>query len=649
MSDNNTRDEEGPNANSVDPSCLSNDEIDASSLPLTRDAFLNGFRSEIPRQIGNAYKAKRSISERRCSPHLAGGEDKSDTDDEEEESSSTTPFLTFALAEDISFLLHIQTQVLDDFLLTMTEEDEKEEVRTEAIICMLHSLYCQQVLHSSRSKRGSWVDVESCCANANDWLTLGEVVEDWVTMLHSQYLHLHFLKREREVSDLLGRYTTDAVHAAQMVHHFFVASMDEYDWFGLDWQDDGSGCGGNGGSREMQSLLDAMDDFVQTVVWGYVYHELLQKKALEALVRGTVQWVAKCLLHRAVLNRSPMREKILGSKKIYQSQTKAMHLAHQWASKRQTKAIHLAHQWASKAMAGSSKHLAIVDADVDADIDDDVTNNSTHSTTAIATESNGPVFPFGEDPVGAAHLLREDVNQLKTFFQTIMGLKHTSSSSDHTSDVNVLEAMSECVQDAAGILPNANNNDSSETIGMTHVSVLYRATGGKTSLTRRILLDLIGLAMPFHRDLRQVLCEEANGRLNTITATKQPDGDPETTSNKLLTPHHPPNLDNENDDDDTVWCTLFLDLYQRQKDPEQRTTLRKRMSQVAGGGKFQMTRWKPSRDRIFLQPHQQQHHHSLAVKQRVKSFLKTCQIVDDGAQVKRKHFASPIAHNNKQR
>jgi len=632
MSDN-TRDEEGPN--SVDPS-LSNDEIDASSLPLTRDAFLNSFQSEIPRQIGNAYKAKRSISERRCFPHLTG-EDKSDTDEEEEESSSTTPFLTFALAEDISFLLHIQTQVLDDFLLTITEEDEKKEVHTEAIICMLHSLYCQQVLHSSRSsrgKRGSWVDVESCCANANDWLTLGEVVEDWVTMLHSQYSHLNFLKSEREVSDLLIRYTTDAVHAAQMVHHFFVASIDEYDWFGLDWQDDivvdgGSSSGGNGGSREMQSLLDAMDDFVQTVVWGYVYHELLQKKALEALVRGTVQWVAKCLLHRAVLNRSPIREKILGSKKIYQSQTKA---------------IHLAHQWASKAISGASKQHAIVDIDVD--VDD--TKSSTNATTAIATESNGRVFPFGEDPAGAAHLLREDVNQLKTFFQTIMGLKH-SSSSEHTSDVNVLEAMSECVQDAAGILPNTNN-DSSEIIGMTHVSVLYRATGGKTSLTQRILLDLIGLAIPFHRDLRQVLCDEANCQLTTIT-TKQSD-DHETTSNKLLMPHHPPNLDNDDDDDDddNVWCTLFLDLYQRQKGPIHRTTLRKRMSQAAGGS-FQMTRWKPSRDRILLQPHDHdhQHHHSLAVKQRVKSFLKTCQIVDDAAQVKRKHFASPIAHNNKQR
>jgi len=257
------------------------DVIDAVTLP--PDEFLEKFRQNASDCLHNIYVTNRSVQ------------------------SSSSGVVSLGLAEDISFIVSAQIDILHDYLVSshLLCSNAGDSLLAEAARTVVQTLRAQQIDCRDSLFTG---DVERCCAISNDFYRLMDVPEDVLERFRERYPHMREDDTEssaevaipsNDLADLTALYGSDAVYAAHMIQgHAMQTFHDETDvdgcptFFSREWEEDLT-------SNEVATNLVLILEHYLREAEACLMNKLLYKKAVDAMVAATVALYIRMMLCRA--------------------------------------------------------------------------------------------------------------------------------------------------------------------------------------------------------------------------------------------------------------------------------------------------------------------------------------------------------------
>lgn len=162
----------------------------------------------------------------------------------------------------------------------------------QAVGDILEHLYTAQI----QFRDTFLTDWEACCAAANDFLRMGELLENILTkhlLLWSQddNNNTQTAALEQKTAMLLGLYSRDAVFAAQTIHSFIMTTIEEAiseDLFGKAWLHDFTE------NQFAWTIVRTVEDYFEDL--QLCLDGTLLEKAFESLVQSSVILYSKCLV-----------------------------------------------------------------------------------------------------------------------------------------------------------------------------------------------------------------------------------------------------------------------------------------------------------------------------------------------------------------
>lgn len=144
-----------------------------------------------------------------------------------------------------------------------------------------------------------YMDVETCCAAANDALRMIHLAEIELEDIkfHSGISEEHFGKLELVIDQLSTQILQDAVLSASTVHIYIFDPIEKalkHRLFELEWEDLTYNDMAVTVVRTIEDYLDDMENW---------FEESMLRKALDALVKGTVNFYIKHLLEKSIRRR----------------------------------------------------------------------------------------------------------------------------------------------------------------------------------------------------------------------------------------------------------------------------------------------------------------------------------------------------------
>lgn len=205
--------------------------------------------------------------------------------------------LMTSLPAQVFFVVQVQVAILHEYVAQSgLSESEKDDFVVGALRFILTNLMYKQNHFRSNFLVGG---LESCCAAANDFFRMSELVDEAVKQCSflgrafgtSRAQCLEF----NEVQDLISTFTADAVFAAQMAHSVVFAPLHqsvENDLFGVQWED-------NFTQNEVAlKIVKTEEDFWEDIRI-FLREDFLAKKLADVLVSRSVVFYIECLLKKA--------------------------------------------------------------------------------------------------------------------------------------------------------------------------------------------------------------------------------------------------------------------------------------------------------------------------------------------------------------
>mmetsp|Transcript_3297 Transcript_3297/g.8538 ORF Transcript_3297/g.8538 Transcript_3297/m.8538 type:complete len:693 (-) Transcript_3297:208-2286(-) len=264
-----------------------------SAVTLPPDEFIDNFRKNASICLRNAYMAERQVQ---C---------------------SSTGAVSSSLAEDISFIISAQLDVLHDYLVSshLLCSNAGDVVITDAARTIVNNLWRKQIEFRDSLLDG---DAELCCASSNDFFRLMDISEEIILdKLRERYPHMkeeeNVLTVEvalptRELADLTALYGSDAVYAAQMIHALVIEVFQDAivsdgcpSFFSRVWEEYHTN------NEVATSLVRTMEDCLADAEM-FLGNPFLYKKAIDAMVAAAVAFYIRMLLQRAADVRQARRE-----------------------------------------------------------------------------------------------------------------------------------------------------------------------------------------------------------------------------------------------------------------------------------------------------------------------------------------------------
>lgn len=349
--------------------------------------------------------------------------------------------LSTNLCEDLMYLLRVQVAALDEFLDALsssppTQEGEMmahSDIYIEAVSSILHALYVRQIA----SRDTFLIDLEGCCAAANDFCRLSESLEEWADEIWCQSRQRFEtpssdgspysigLMQEKELPDLIRLLVSDADYAVRLSCRF---ALDEEELlesgalglFGREWEMEGTA----GSSKALSFLLGIVEKYLGDVE-EYIGEENLYRKAIETIIQGSAVVYVECLLRRA---------KMVGMNR------------------------------------------------------EEITKRRRAMVKSISgCEENCSALPFS-DPLYASRRVREEIYAIKTFFKSWV-LEVPAVDRIIEREFAIISALQECLS-LAGDLLRIGSEGSCD-----FLNVMFEASQGNIKTVRNLVVDIWGLTL----------------------------------------------------------------------------------------------------------------------------------------------------------
>ena len=210
---------------------------------------------------------------------------------------TTTGRLVTSLCEDVFSLAGVQLRTIRGRLT------RSSEALVQAVGVIFKNLYEKQI----KCRNQFFVDFESCCAAANDFLRMAERCEEVLAELLSEcnLSTTATLVLEELLASLVGLYSNDALFAVQIIHVYIFAPIEKaisHELFDSEWLNI---CTHN---ELALTIVRTLEDFMGDLV---VYlDQFMVGKSLEALITASVNFYVKCLLRKSANRKEGSKKSI---------------------------------------------------------------------------------------------------------------------------------------------------------------------------------------------------------------------------------------------------------------------------------------------------------------------------------------------------
>jgi hypothetical protein len=293
---------EGMSTETDDGVPVAGERATMSTLP--REQFMTRFRDASSESLRNAYITNHPLHV----SHLSG-------------------VITSTLCEDVFTLVNTQWNVLHEYLEAskMLGTDLGNSVLFDGLLSLFWNL---RELHVEY-RDTFLVDLERCCATANDFYRMMETTEEFWATLEQTYSSLggsgaSVIHLKDQVNDLVALYTSDAVYAAQRAHTFVVREINQSSipsqLFSRDWEDVFTS------NEVVLSIIKTMEDYLYDF-HNFLCNDLLYRKVVDSLIRAMVCFYITSLVRTAdqVRRRNQLKKKQTGFANPSRSLTRMMY------------------------------------------------------------------------------------------------------------------------------------------------------------------------------------------------------------------------------------------------------------------------------------------------------------------------------------
>lgn len=190
-----------------------------------------------------------------------------------------------SLPEDVFALAGVQIRTIRERLT------KKSVVLVDAVVMIFTAMQLKQ-----RSSRNDFlVDLETCCAAANDFVRMTDMCDEIVDdLLENTNLSSQDQTTLQEVAnELMRQYTNDAVYAAQSIHKYIFDPIQEDlsdKLFSQEWEEMTN-------NEFALTIVRTVEDFMSDVEeW---MEEVMVRKLVDGLVKAAINFYIKQLLLKA--------------------------------------------------------------------------------------------------------------------------------------------------------------------------------------------------------------------------------------------------------------------------------------------------------------------------------------------------------------
>ena len=232
---------------------------------LTQDEFMVRTQFQTSEWLANVYKADHEKAQ------ISGGR------------------LITSLPEDVWALARVQLETIEERL------PKYSTVLVDAASVIFHQMQLQQ----RQSRDMFLVDLETCCAAANDLLRMTELTEQTLSEFQksSSLSEESLLTLEAVTDELIRQYSNDAVFSAQSVHTFIFEALEEDlagKLFEFEWEDKTY-------NEMAMTIVRTIDDFLHDIEqW---MDAVMVRKSIYAMVKGCVNFYVRHLMLKAAKRR----------------------------------------------------------------------------------------------------------------------------------------------------------------------------------------------------------------------------------------------------------------------------------------------------------------------------------------------------------
>lgn len=197
--------------------------------------------------------------------------------------------LLTSLCEDVYSLFGVQLRTIRERLTS------RSEALVQAIGLIFKNLYEKQIA----CRNSFLLDFETCCAASNDFLRMSEKCEETLDELVAECdlrpADIEVLNETCTV--LLGLYSSDAIFAAQKIHLYIFEDVEKAiakNLFKDEWVEATY-------NQFALTLVRTIEDYMGDLQ-NYL-DKLMVGKSLDALVKATVIFYAKCLIRKSTASK----------------------------------------------------------------------------------------------------------------------------------------------------------------------------------------------------------------------------------------------------------------------------------------------------------------------------------------------------------
>lgn len=193
--------------------------------------------------------------------------------------------LITSLPEDVWGLASVQVETIGEML------PEDSCVLVDATTIIFHQMQFKQ----RRTRDLFLVDLETCCAAANDLLRMSERAEQTLVKFQksSAMSNESILMLEAVTEELIRQYSNDAVYSAQSVHVFIFEALENElagKLFEFEWEDKTH-------NEMAMTIIRTIEDFLQDIAqW---MDDVMVRKSIDAMVKGCVNFYIRHLMLKA--------------------------------------------------------------------------------------------------------------------------------------------------------------------------------------------------------------------------------------------------------------------------------------------------------------------------------------------------------------
>jgi Exocyst complex component Sec6 len=219
-----------------------------------------------------------------------------------------TQFQTHAWLENVYKADHQKAQITDGRLITSLPEDvwalarvqletiaERLPDESAVLVDAASMVFYQMQLKQRRARDSFLVDLETCCAAANDLIRMSEQAEQSLTIFReSSGLSMESMATLETITDeLIRQYSNDAVFSAQAVHAFIFDTLEDElagKMFEFEWEDKTY-------NEMAMTIVRTIEDFLVDVeLW---MDPTMARKAIDGMVKGCVNFYIRHLMLKA--------------------------------------------------------------------------------------------------------------------------------------------------------------------------------------------------------------------------------------------------------------------------------------------------------------------------------------------------------------